>query len=473
MQNQQELATLAMHLDSNASQPLYQQLAEQLRQLIHNQRLQAGERLPSSRKLANLLNVSRTSTLNAYEQLIAEGLLITRSTAGIFVSELANIAPHPLPENSAQAGIAQTYSHVSNCFDAGADVQQFPFADWARSLASVWRKPDPSLLSSQHAGGYWPLRQAVARYLKVLRGIDCQAQQVIITAGNRDAVNLVSSVLLQHGESIAIEDPCYPALRNSLLATGHQLTYCPVDEQGMCLPTTSVNAAWMTPARQYPLGIPQSTARRIAWLEYSQQQGCWLVEDDYDSEFHYHKTPASPLFQLASQHYPSTQQRVILVGSFAKVMFRTLRISYLVVPLNLVKAFETTQLQLGALASLPVQPALADFLAHRRFTSHIRRMRSHYQQRRDFLLTQLPQVEAWFRYDKPLAGMHLLLHATTDLALNDLQLTQKLQQQGFYAAALSQHYQHAPQQGLLLGFSACEPQGLASGVRCLKQLLQH
>ncbi|EPJ46280.1 MAG: hypothetical protein OFPI_34250 [Osedax symbiont Rs2] len=473
-----DLATLNISIDATDSQPLYQQLSAQIRQLLQDRRLSPGEQLPSSRKLAQLLGVSRTSTLNAYNQLMAEGMLISKPAVGIFVSALNPPTEQATVENKPALQTKDRSPGHSDqdkvvVFDAGPDVNQFPFSLWAASFKRAWRNPDPALMRDFPPGGYRPLRESVARYIKAVRGIQCHPQQVIITAGSRDAVALIARAASLAGEKVALEDPCYPPLRHGLSAIGANLQYCPVDSQGMQLPETKVRLAWITAARQYPLGVSMSTQRRLDWLEYAKQHQCWLIEDDFDSEFHYSKLPLAPLFNLAARLYQSDQQSLILAGSFSKLFFKTLRIGYLIVPETLIDTFVSAQRQLGNLASVPIQPALANFISDRRFAGHLRRMRRCYQQRRDFLQQLLDQRLAHrLETQLPSGGMHLLakLKATGSI-VDDCALERQLASLGVNAIALSSHYVDCGEQGFLLGFSGAPEKHLELGVRGLQQVL--
>ena len=471
---EEELATLTLNTDSAAKKPLYLQIAQQIRQLIQIGRLNCDERLPSSRKLALLLNISRTSTLNAYDQLIAEGFLVSRSTSGIFVTALGlnkeSLTSNPIHPRKQDKN---EDIEILNTFDAGPDCDHFPFNDWSRSLAKSWKKPDQSLLRGRLIGGYQPLRLSVSRYLKAVRGINCHPDQVIVTAGSRDAMALINEVIFQPGDKVALENPCYPPLRHMLKSQSANILNCDIDHQGMCLPESTVKQAWMTPARQYPLGITQSIQRRLEWLDYSKQQKCWIIEDDYDSEFHYRKTPLSTLHSMSTQTQSEDKQRVILMGSFSKLMFRTLRIGYLIVPLRLVDSFLTAQDRLGNMTSILVQPALADFIGHRRFASHLRRMRSIYQQRRDYLHTLIQQnLNPWIESELPDCGMHLLARLKPQYPHSDLWLVAELKKQGIHISALSEHYQSQQVEGLLLGFSGANEASLSDGVNRLARLMR-
>jgi len=242
----------------------------------------------------------------------------------------------------------------------------------------------------------------------------------------------------------------------------------------MSLASTPVKLAWMSAARQYPLGFSMDMLRRLEWLDYSDKHQSYVVEDDYDAEFQYHKTPLAPLFALSAIRYPNTQQRIIYTGSFSKILFKTLRIGYLVVPQQLVDTFIKVQRLRGNLASLPLQPAVADFINHRRFASHLRRMRRCYQQRRDFLHTHLnEQLGHLLDVELPESGMNLLARLKSENSLcTDTYLESQLAQLGINTPALSPHYSKGPEQGLILGFSGSTEEKLIQGTAQIARQLQ-
>jgi len=476
MHFEDELATLNIHINTTSKQPIYQQLAAQIRELLQSKRLKADNQLPSSRKLALMLNISRTSALNAYDQLISEGLLITRPNAGVFVTDLAThslIKQSPSSESNTFNTCETNEPINTGFFDAGPDTQLFPTTEWARSLSRVWRNPAPEMLREFPSAGYLPLREAVVRYLKAARNLDCQAQQVFITAGSPDAVSLIADALSISGEQVAIEDPCYPLLRRGLQKHGAKLSHCPVDTQGMSLASTPVKLAWMSAARQYPLGFSMDMSRRLEWLDYSDKHQCYIVEDDYDAEFQYHKTPLAPLYALSAIRYPNTQ-RIIYTGSFSKILFKTLRLGYLVVPQQLIDTFLKVQRLRGNLASLPLQPAVADFINHRRFASHLRRMRRCYQQRRDFLHAHLnEELGHLLEVELPESGMNLLARLKSENGLcTDTYLESQLALLGINTPALSPHYNKGDKQGLILGFSGSTQEKLIQGTAQIARQLQ-
>ncbi|MEG3639657.1 MocR-like pyridoxine biosynthesis transcription factor PdxR [Magnetococcus sp. PR-3] len=470
MRFKEDLATLGLNIDPHAKPALYLQLAQQLQTLIENGRLSVGMQLPSSRKLAQQLGVSRTATLNAYEQLMSLGLVISRPASGLYVAE--RLQP---PPSQTISSIKPTTAHAplsQGIFDPGPDPSLFPSQDWARSLAKVWRKPDPSLLRDIHVGGYPALRRAIAHLVNMLRGVECSEDQVVVTAGNRDALGLITQTLLKSGDTIAIEDPFYPPICHALKQLNFKLAPTPVDAEGMTLPQSPHLMAWMTPACQFPLGMSMSTQRRLQWLNLLQQSTSWLVEDDFNGEFHYHKSPQLPLYQLAANQNPALCERMIMVGSLSKLMFRTLRIGYIIATPRMAQRLIDTQKSVSPLSSVPIQPAIADFLGQRSYATYLRRMRRCYQQRRDYLYDQLTtHLSDPLRVSKPQRGMHMVASFHPTVKPHDQQIEKLLQSQGIYAPALSQHYQQGGQQGLILGFSGANEQALKKGIAQLQALL--
>lgn len=490
MSLEEEFATLSLHLEQQSAVPLYLQLANQLKKLIKDERLHEEQRLPSSRKLSQLLNVSRTSSINAYDQLIAEGYLVARPSSGVFVSGL-----HAMKQKNRKHSYEQTVTiakpikvadaiALSFAFDSGPDVELFPFDEWARCSARAWRKQNIDILRAFPAGGYEPLKEAITNYLKVLRNLDCKPEQVIITAGSRDALTLIATTALfakkamREAQSssanlrVALEDPSYSPLQSGFAAHSSDISYCPIDVQGACLPDGEVDIAWLTPTCQYPLGVVMSTERKLDWLALNQQQSSWIVEDDYDSEYQYQKPPLATLFALSNNLYSPEQQSVIYTGGFSKVLFRTLRMGYIVVPQRLISTFHQAQDLLGNVASLPTQTILADFLINRRFYSHLRKTKKIYQQRRDYLYQLVTTVLAvYYQCELPSSGMHLLLIATQVNKMPDKVLHQQLAQEGIDAAALSNYFFVCGQQGLILGYSAATQVQMRQGIEAIKRCL--
>lgn len=482
------LASLNLHL--NFSEPrLWLQLANQIKQAVQNGRLAEGDKLPSSRALASALGVSRSTTVNAYEQLMAEGVLYSEMKRGVFVAPVLSYAPATgvQPE-----GVPKVEPILK--FDSGVDAECFPAKEWARSMRRSWLQPDLKLLQGGYPTGFPALKLALADYLYRVRGLTCTAEQILITAGNRDAL-----IILQHAlERIApkaqwwLEAPSYPPMQSLLADKAQGLRYLKVDQEGAGLPTTTephcAQVAITTPNRQYPLGVSMSSGRRQQWLQALQvpQPPLWLIEDDYDNEFVYQGRSGLPLMQA------DTCERVFFIGSFSKVLFRGLRLGFIVAPKSHIAQLCASQKALGASASLPMQPVVADFMLHGSFDRHLNRMRRHYRLRRDDLLNLLEQnLTPWFDWQKPTGGMHIVVRFKPELlALYAGQyLDQRVADQlrartceggRIQLSPLSAHYPVQPdgqdslqvEQGFVLGFSAVSEGLMVQLIQALQQQMQ-
>lgn len=480
-------SSVTISLDLEDQVPVYLQIARQIRALIEQERLRPGDRLPSSRQLAQDLGVSRTTSSNSYDLLTSEGYLLGIPKKGVFIAHrlpalmlepLSPTTPSISPDTS--DGTSDDTSNGNWLrFDSGADVSLFPHRIWRRCLQQGWRDPPRELLEGTMKSGLPALRQAVADYLHAMRGLSVKADQVIITAGNRDAISLLLSALKRisphSSPSVWLENPCYPALAESVSSMGVKLDALGIDAEGAVCPTevSGQLAAILTPSRQYPLGVAMSARRRQSWLDLCSQsnqsgQPFWLIEDDYDSEFIYQGRAQAPLMKA------DTQQHTLLVGSFSKILFRSLRIGYIVAPDQLVPHLLSSQQALGSMASLPLQPALAAFLAHGYFATHLRKMRRVYQQRRDHLLHLLQsELAEQFQITSTHTGMHLVALLKPEYGLTDGQLARAASELGLTLNRLSSHYfTGQPQQGLLLGFSALSEPYLSEGIARLHQALR-
>jgi GntR family transcriptional regulator/MocR family aminotransferase len=327
---------------------------------------------------------------------------------------------------------------------------------WTRLTARYWRGPPPELLAYGDPGGYLPLRESIASYLTTARGVRCEAEQVIIAAGAQQGLDLAARLLLDPGDVAWIEDPMHPGVLGALTGAGATVTPVPVDEEGIDIRVGMRNAprarlAYVTPSHQYPLGVTMSLSRRLELLQWARDAQAWIVEDDYDSEYRYSSRP------LASLQGLDAHGRVIYVGTFAKVLFPSIRLGYLVVPPDLVDAFATgNSLIIGHAPSIE-QAVVADFIAEGHFARHLRRTRALYSTRRQVLLEAIQERLADRLNVQPSeAGMHLV--GWLPPGVDDRLVSQQAAERGVVARALSLHYGEAPPRGgLVLGYAAFGP----------------
>jgi len=486
-------ATLGVSLERHGEKPLFVQLYSEICRLILTKALPCNTKLPASRALASDLGISRTTVLSAYDQLAAEGYVEARRGAGVFVVDgLAGglgevyepisaplpVVAHKITTSKRTAGLVAQRPQRSPivAFDAGKpDLGCFPFEQWSRFLAKSWRQPAIDQLYESENAGYVRLKQEISTYLARERGLACSFDQVILTSSTHEAVEVLSQVLLDEGDEVWIEDPVYHSALHAFIRAGVRPVSVRVDEEGFCLSTALAKTdraklAFITPSRQYPLGQTMSLSRRLALIDWARTHNSWVIEDDYDSEYRYRGPPLQPL--AARDGF----KRTIYLGSFSKVMFPALRLSYIVAPKALVKPLLATFQSTGKQASILAQPALAEFMASGYFARHIRRTRRLYAKRYAALCVGLKTYGSdLFEVKHYDSGMHVVArfkHVLTS-SISDVEAAKRLRQHHLIASALSQCFRTNPKpQGLILGFAAVPEQEIAPNVKRLTQILR-
>ncbi|CUB03736.1 MocR-like pyridoxine biosynthesis transcription factor PdxR [Marinomonas fungiae] len=462
------IASLSLSLEENST-PRYEQLRQQLLQAMDQGRLKEGDKLPSSRTLAQMLGVSRSVIMQAYDQLISEGVLASQPKRGVYVAQQASFVPAPMAVKSAPTPLVMAQ------FDSGADVSVFPNKEWAASMRRAWLNPDPKLLKGEYEAGYPPLQQAICEYLFALRGMECRPEQVILVAGNYDALALLQHALANKVQHWLLEEPTYPPLRSGF--QGISTLPLDVTDQGPRLVDIAEPwAAVLTPNRQYPLGISSNSATRESWLSSVADGHNFVIEDDYDNEFLYQGGGLKPWFQVAQQRQ-ETCDRVFYIGSFSKVLFRGLRLGFIVAPENLVRQVRQSQKELGLFASQTLQPVVADFLNNGTFYRHLNRMRRHYRSKRDRLLKLLEtHLGTWFTWQKPSGGLHIVTYVKDEFSSEQWcrELDEHCLQSGLRLSWLQQHYtaQESAPKGLVLGFSAPSEEQLQTWITRISEVCQ-
>lgn len=486
-------------LDPVADTPLHRQLYRGLRQAILSSQLLPEMQLPSTRTLADELDVSRNTVMNAFEQLKAEGYLDSHVGSGTYVArELpdnldrvrgqAHLRPSAAPRSTPPPG----ESHLSERGQFLTDLQlssfqtdeqprafrpglpaldSFPIDTWSKLTTRRWRSLPASTLGYRQSTGYPPLRDAIANYLQDSRGVHCSPEQVIIVSGTQQAITLTAHVLLDPGDRAWIEDPGYPRATGAFRWAGAQAVPAPLDAEGLDLDAArSRNAdarlAYVTPSHQYPLGMTMSLSRRLDLLEWAEQSEAWILEDDYDSEYRYEGRPIAALQGL------DDAGRVIYVGSFSKVLFPALRLGYLVVPKPLVEAFAGAKSLVDRCPPLVPQMVTTDFIEEGYFKQHLRRMRTLYADRQSILIEALrAKVGDLLDVSSDDAGLHLT--AFLRGGLDDQEVSSTLQDREVVAPPLSFYASRSlDRDGLVLGYAAVNETDIRKGVDQLKETLR-
>jgi len=457
----------AWQLDRANGRPLSRQIYMQVRSAVLSGALRAGTRVPSSRVMAERLGVARASVVSAYEQLLAEGYVESRRGSGTFISNgvagltdarrraqraikraaiVTSARAFPDFERSAVQGDARPFNTGRTLIDART-------AETWRSLTHrAVRRLGADDLGYADPAGLMELRTNICEYLRVARAVRCEPDQVVITAGTQQAIDIAIRILLAPGDEVWVEDPGYPLTHAQLLLAKVRPHAIPVDEEGLIVDAgrrtaPRSRAVFVTPSHQFPTGVAMAMARRLELLAWARESGAVIVEDDYTSEFRYSGPPLASLQGLADS------EQVIYVGTLNKALFPGLRIGYAVVPSSLLRAFVGARYLIDRQPATLQQAVVSEFMQQGHFAAHIRRMRALYREQRDALAEVLTRRAAG-RLDVSLPdqGMHLIAYLRD--GSSDTAIETEARRDGLIVRAISRFYRKArPRPGLMLGFS--------------------
>ncbi len=452
-------------------------LYRQLVAAIRDGRLTPGERLPSSRELADQLHVARGTVTAVYDRLAAESLVDTRRGSGTSVASKVvpwsgRTAPHGrriAPRavwTSLPPGVPDSEGLGFDLSAGGPDPRLFPFAVWRRLMSESLR---PALAAtSPYAGaGHVSLQASIAGYLGRSRSVVCESSDVLLTNGAQQGFDLVARVLVSPGDVVAIEDPAYTGVVRLFASHGARVVGVPVDNEGLVVEELPEQAkvVYVTPSHQFPTGVVMSLRRRIALLEWAARRGAVILEDDYDSEFRYEHRPLEPLQSLDRDGY------VIYAGSFSKILSPILRVGYLIAPVSVQPALRTAKLLTDWQGDLATQTTLARFIADGGLAAQLRRTGKVYAHRRDVLLEALskaPELEvvqsaaglriaAWFR----------------DQDLDDLAVVRAAEAVDVAVEALSVRFvTQPPRRGLAFGVGRIDPARIPEAISRLVRVVR-
>lgn len=471
-------------IDKNSPLPVYRQIYNEFRNAILNGRFRPGEQIPPSRELASFFNISRTTVLLAFENLLLEGYIKGKSGSGTFINDelpenllFANqtfekpgkgLSKKIIPPEAKGIHLKKYLSPERDDYNKFApfkpgvpDLNEFPYHTWIKLISDTVKNISKSDFGYGNSAGYKPLRKAIADYVRIARAVKCEADQVIIVNGSQQGIDIVCKALLSKGDYIGFEEPGYTGARDALSAAEMNIVPMPMDEEGINFTKTKIktNLIYVTPSHQYPLGITMSLNRRLELLDYSASTGAWILEDDYDSEYRYKGHPLSSLQGIDNGN------SVIYMGTFSKVMFPGLRLGYLVVPESLIESFTAAKMLTDRNSPIFEQAALERFITGGYYGRHIRRMRMIYEKRKD----------VFYNYMEKYLGEHISLHPT-DAGLhtigwlkkinNDNDFAKLLFNNGIYTSPLSS-YSAAKKckPGLVLGYAAYSEQQIKTAIK--------
>jgi len=391
-----------IELQRQSEVPLKRQIYQALRKQIVSGKLKAGDALPSTREFARELNVSRNTVNEAYDMLIVEGYVLsqqgapTRVADGVYLEEKNDAGTTRLEKSSP--------TYLVDFRTGQPDLRHFPRYLWQQIVQKTLQEIPADLFGYGGPQGLPRLREEIAAWLYRSKGIAVDAQNIFITAGATHALHLIADLLYQEGKEMFVEDPCNRGMLQTLKNKGYPISPIPVDALGLqtdCLLGKRASAVYVTPSHQFPLGGILPATRRTALIRYARENECYLVEDDYDSEFRYYGDPVAPLYAM-------DPGRVIYVGTFSKVLFPALRIGYVILPSELHKRWRHLRTHTDVQNPPFEQAALAEFLHTRKFDRHLGKMRRLYGERRQVLLAALKEyfTDTWHAWGDA-AGLHL------------------------------------------------------------------
>lgn len=449
---------LLVELHKDDPRPLHRQLEQELRVAIRTGRLPPDSTLPSTRVLADQLDLSRGVVVEAYEQLLAEGYLtsVPGGATRVATRAAATVSPERLAESAPAIRIDFAYGRP--------DVTLFPRQIWLRSIRRVLIEAPSERLTYLDRRGAPELREALAAYLNRVRGTAADANDIIVCNGFAQAIDLVTQLVKSRGgRRIAVEDPGDADGRGAVLRHGLTAVPLPVDDGGIsieALRASEADAVFLTPAHHYPTGAVMGPDRRAELLAWADERHALILEDDYDAEYRYDREPIGAIHGLAPE-------RVIYAGSASKTLAPGLRLGWMVVPHALVDVLGSLKEANDRGSASLDQLAFADFLSRGEFDRHLRRMRPIYRERRDAMLDALRRYLPEVRTTGASAGLHVL--AVLPGGIDEAGVMERARSSGVKVTGLRHTYQdpgRAPG-GLILGYGQVSAAQIDEGVRLL------
>jgi GntR family transcriptional regulator/MocR family aminotransferase len=470
---------MTFHISLIGRKDLSGEIYRQIRRAILVGRLRPGDPLPPSRELARELAVSRMTVMVGYERLAGEGLVTSRLGAGTFVSEL--LGDERLPKRRRSRGVLRPREiwdsiPLATAFDYPAefdfrtgipDASLFPHKAWRRVVSRALRSQENTAGAYEHPAGHYGLRAAIARHLAISRGVRASAEDITITAGTQQALDVLARALLGPGEKVAVEDPGYQPPRRLFRALGLRVIGIPVDRSGLVVDALphDVRAVYVTPSHQYPLGVAMTPRRRQALLAWADRNNAAIIEDDYDSEFKFAERPLDSLQAL------DVKGRVIYVGSFSKTLLPALRLGFLIAPQSLQSAMHKAKFVSDWHTPTLAQTALAHLIEEGEFARHIRKANKVYRERHEMLANAITRdFSDHLELIPSNTGLHLAALARTASAEQLTAVFQRAVDVGVVFQRLSSFGMSGyAQAGVVLGYGAIATGQIQEGLRRLRK----
>ena len=459
---------MMIRLDTDGGKRLYVQIYEYIKSEIRGGRLLTGEKLPSTRILANNLQVSRSTVDLAYEQLVSEGYLEARPGSGYYVGQVEELYGFHSGRQESVSPVREKKQEYRVDFSTGAiDMSAFPFGTWRKLNKAVLSEDNGSLFALGEPQGEWELRQTIARYLHASRGANISPEQLIIGAGNEYLFMLLEKLLGRH-RKIALEKPTYGKAYRSFQSFAYEISRIPMDKSGMdvkALRMSGAEIAYVMPSHQYPTGVVMPIGRRQELLKWAAEaDGRFIIEDDHDSEFRYKGKPI-PCLQSIDHH-----DKVIYLGTFSKAIAPAIRISFMALPKSLLQIYKEEFQFFSSTVSRIDQRLLQQFMEEGHFERHLNRMRKTYRVKHDEMLQLLKPFGKKFIIQGENAGTYFTLKSKT--GKTEAELIELARQVGVkvYGMSESSGIEGEEYHTIMLGFGGLEVKKIKEGIDLLAQV---
>lgn len=457
-----------MTIDKASGITLTRQIYNGIRKLLADGILLSGDKLPSTRTLSKELGVSRNIVLDVYSQMIAEGYLASRHGSGTKVApglKEFKIAPDKTGERQEIPVQKSSYDGIDFCSGIPA-LHLFPRKKWARVYQRTCGKLTNAAFSYCNPSGIGELREAIAQYLFRSRGLLCDPGQIMVTSGATQGLYLIARLLQENNKKVIVENPTHPGLRKVMTREGCSIMGLPADARGLDTELLdgidNVSFIYTTPSHQYPLGGILPIQRRLALIRYAEKNNCYIIEDDYDSEFRYEGPPVSALYEM-------NPERVIYIGSFSKIFAPAIRMGFMILPDTLMPGCKEIKTYSDVHTDALTQYALAEFIQTGCLEKHLWKMKKYYGRNRSHLLQELnARFEARCQIVGQSTGLHLV--ARFDHVDFSRQMAQEIETHGVRVYPVEAYM--SPRNGrhiheILLGYSHLSPSEITEGIRIL------
>jgi GntR family transcriptional regulator/MocR family aminotransferase len=460
-------------VDRESELTLARQIYQQIRQMILSGVLDAGYKLPSTRKLSSQLSVSRNTVIEAYSQLMAEGYLKTSKGSGTAVTDGLHTLDIKIPVNPKPAFKQDHALPAKQMIDFRTGIpalEYFPHKEWGNLYREICNNIPASGFGYGETMGVWELREAIAHYLYRARGLSCDPNKIMITSGSTQGLSLTSRALQDSRKVVLVENPTHAGLRKVITSAGCSAQGVSVDDRGlrteMLNTQNQVSFIYTTPSHQYPLGGILPIQRRLELVRFAEQSDCYIVEDDYDSEFRYEGQPVSSLYEL-------NPERVIYLGSFSKLLAPALRLGFMILPQKLLASCRKLKMYSDVHSDALGQYTLARFIQNGSFEKHIWKMKKHYGRKRSFILDELTRhFPKHYDVLGHATGLHLVLRFRNDVFTKEI--VNEIAEHGVRVYRLGSFYYKEEQvqnNSIILGYSHLSFDKIAEGIEIIHQVI--